>query len=64
MGRLSDVMACSTSGDLLIPPYLNLDGLADRMLDYSNGLPLTAEEMITESHLFDPQAWTGDPLDT
>jgi hypothetical protein len=41
MGRLSDVMACSTSGALLIPPYLNLDGLADRMLNYSNGLPLT-----------------------
>ena len=24
-------------------PYLNIDGLADRMLDYSNGLPLTVE---------------------
>jgi hypothetical protein len=64
MGRLSDVMACSTSGALLISPYLNLDGLADRMLDYSNGLPLTAEEMIAQSHLFDPEGWTVDPLDT
>jgi hypothetical protein len=40
MGRLSD-MACSTLGARLIPPYLNLDGIADRMLDFSNDLPLT-----------------------